>query len=65
MSKHIACDDVVSGCSFTAQAATEAELVDKVKAHAASDHGVKEITPELAAKVKAAIRSQEAAGPSR
>jgi predicted small metal-binding protein len=65
MSKHIACNDVVSGCGFTAEAATEAELVEKVKAHAASDHGVQEVTPELAAKVKAAIRNQEGAGPSR
>jgi predicted small metal-binding protein len=58
MDKHIACNDVVAGCSFTAQAETEAELVEKVKAHAAKDHGVREITPELAAKVKAAIQSR-------
>ena len=53
--KHIACGDVVPGCSFTASAATEEELVKKVVAHAARDHGV---TPELAAKVQAAIKSQ-------
>ncbi len=58
MDKQIACGDVVEGCSFTAEAATESELVEKVKAHAARDHGVKEITPELADKVKAAIRSR-------
>jgi predicted small metal-binding protein len=29
----------------------------KVAAHAAEHHGVSEVTPELAAKVKAAIRS--------
>ena len=56
--KHIACGDVVPGCSFTASAATEEELVKKVVAHAARDHGVTEITPELAAKVQAAIKSQ-------
>lgn len=58
MAKRIACDDVVKGCAFTAEAATEAELVEKVKAHAAEAHGVKEVTPELAAKVKAAIESR-------
>jgi predicted small metal-binding protein len=58
MTKHIACGDVVDGCAFTAEAATEAELVDKVKAHAANEHGVKDVTPELAAKVKAAIQSR-------
>jgi predicted small metal-binding protein len=56
--KHIACGDVVPGCSFTASAATEEELVKKVVAHAARDHGVTDITPELAAKVQAAIKSQ-------
>jgi len=58
MSKHIACGDIVDGCSFTVDAATESELVEQVKAHAAKEHGVKEITPELAAQVKAAIQSR-------
>lgn len=57
-SKHIACGDVVPGCNFTASAPTEEELLEKVVAHAASDHGVTEVTPELAAKVKAAIKTQ-------
>jgi predicted small metal-binding protein len=56
--KHIACGDVVPGCTFTASAATEEELVKKVVAHAAHDHGVTDITPELAAKVQAAIKTQ-------
>jgi predicted small metal-binding protein len=58
MGKHIACGEVVSGCSFTAEAATESELVEQVKAHAAKAHGLEEITPELAAKVKAAIQTR-------
>lgn len=58
MTQHIACGAIVDGCGFTAEAATETELVDKVKAHAAQAHGVKEVTPELAAKVKAAIRNR-------
>jgi predicted small metal-binding protein len=57
-SKNIACGDVVPGCAFTATAATEEEVIALVAAHAAHDHGVTEITPELAAQVKAAIRTQ-------
>ena len=57
-SKHIACGDVVPGCAFTATAATEEELIAQVAAHAAHDHGVTDITPELATQVKAAIRTQ-------
>jgi len=58
MAQHIACGDVVQGCQFTAEARTEEELLAAVKAHAAEDHGVREVTPELAAKVKAAIRTR-------
>jgi predicted small metal-binding protein len=57
-SKNIACGDIVPGCTFTAMGATEEELIAQVAAHAARDHGVTEITPELAAQVKAAIRTQ-------
>jgi predicted small metal-binding protein len=58
MAKHIACNDVVSGCGFTATATTEDEVVEKAAEHARESHGVKEITPELAAKVKAAIKDR-------
>ncbi len=58
MTKHIACNDVVKGCAFTASSPSEEELLKQVTAHAAEAHGVKEVTPELAAKVKAAIHSR-------
>jgi len=58
MTKQLACGDVVEGCAFTVSAATEEELLKRVKAHAAEAHDVKEISPELAAKVKAAIQNR-------
>jgi predicted small metal-binding protein len=58
MKKHSACGDVVPGCAFTASAASEEELVKKVVDHAAHAHGVTEVTPELAAKVQAAIKTE-------
>jgi predicted small metal-binding protein len=58
MEKQIACGDVVPGCGFKASAATEQELLAKVVEHAKGSHGVAEVTPELAAKVKAAIRDR-------
>jgi predicted small metal-binding protein len=54
---HISCADIVPDCPFTASAATEEELLAYVAAHAAHDHGIVEITPELAAKVKDAIKN--------
>ena len=57
MKKHIACNDVVPGCAFTASASTEEELLKKVAEHAAHDHRLTKVPPELTAKVKAAIRT--------
>lgn len=56
--KRIACAEIVPDCPFTASAATEEELLQKVAVHAAHDHGILEVSPELAAKVKAAIKSR-------
>jgi predicted small metal-binding protein len=56
--KRIACADIVPDCTFTATASSEEDLVKQVAAHAAQEHGVTEITPELAAKVKAAIATR-------
>jgi predicted small metal-binding protein len=58
MTKHIACGDIVDGCPYTASAATEEDLMKQVSQHAAQKHGVKEVTPELASKVKAAIQTR-------
>jgi predicted small metal-binding protein len=58
MTKQVACGDVVEGCSWTASAPTEKELLEKVVVHAAEKHGVQEVTPELAAQVKAAIQDR-------
>ena len=56
VSKRIVCGAIVPGCEWTAEAPTEAALLEKVAAHAADAHGVKEVTPELVAQVKAAIK---------
>ena len=56
--KYIACAEIVLECPFEASAATEEELLKQVVAHAAHDHGITNVTPEMAAKVKAAIKSR-------
>ena len=58
MTKHIACGDFVEGCAFRASARTEEELIQQVAQHAAQSHGIKEVTPELAEKVKSAIETR-------
>jgi predicted small metal-binding protein len=44
-------------CDFNARGATEDEVLKQAVAHASTAHQIKEMTPELAAKVRAAIRS--------
>ena len=53
--KQIECRALIPGCDWTARAATEEALLQKVIEHAAAAHGVSEVTPELASRVKAAI----------
>jgi predicted small metal-binding protein len=58
MAKQIACHDIMEGCAFQASAPTEEELLKQVVAHAGRDHGIHDVSPELAAKVKAAIQDR-------
>jgi predicted small metal-binding protein len=58
MAKQIACNDIMAGCAFKASAPTEEDLMKQVVVHAGEAHGVHDVTPELAAKVKAAIQDR-------
>jgi predicted small metal-binding protein len=58
VAKEFACGEIVDGCSFTAGAGTEDELLTKVTDHARHAHDIRDITPDLAAKVKAAIKER-------
>ena len=54
--KQVKCADAGMACDFTAQAETEEELMKKVAEHAREKHGITQVTPELAAKVKKIMR---------
>lgn len=56
MAQQLACGDVVPGCTFVAQAKDNDDLMKQVVTHAAEVHGVTEVSPELLAKVKAAVK---------
>ncbi|HWA56276.1 MAG TPA: DUF1059 domain-containing protein [Gemmatimonadales bacterium] len=57
MTKQFGCGDVVAGCRFTVTGDNEEEILRHVAEHAAAAHGLTEVTPELVARVKAAIRT--------
>ena len=56
MAKQLKCGDLMPGCGFVAKGANEDEVMRKAAEHAKAAHGLDEVTPELAAKVKGAIK---------
>jgi predicted small metal-binding protein len=60
MTKTLRCGDLVQGCPFEARG-TEEEILQKAAPHAVEAHGM-EITPDLVAAVKAAMRDDPPRG---
>lgn len=58
MTKVIYCKDVGFDCDGVIRAETEAELLKMVAEHADEVHNLKEISEEVLAKVRAAIRDE-------
>ena len=56
--KAMHCGDLMKGCDFIARGATDLEVMKKAAEHAKTSHGMDKITPEMAQKVKAAIRNE-------
>ncbi len=58
MEKVIRCRDVGFDCNGVIKAKTEAEAMTLAAAHARSAHGLKEITPEIVAKLKSVMKEE-------
>jgi predicted small metal-binding protein len=58
VAKVFACKDIMPDCDWSASAETEEELMKKIAAHGKESHGITEITPDMAEKVKQAIKDQ-------
>lgn len=65
MSKVVSCREVGVDCDFEARGETEQEILQKCAEHAKSAHGMDEIPPELAAKVRASIRDERTQKPAK
>jgi len=57
MAKELRCRDVGMNCDFETRGNTEEEVLQHAAAHARSAHEITEMPPDLAAKVRAAIRT--------
>jgi predicted small metal-binding protein len=60
MAKVLYCGDVVGSCDFVVRGESEQEVLEQAAEHARTAHNLQEITPEVASKVKAAIRDEAA-----
>jgi predicted small metal-binding protein len=62
MAKVLRCGDLVKGCAFEARG-TEEEILRKAAPHAVEAHGM-EVTPDLVAAVKGAMREEPGQPPA-
>ena len=59
MAKVLRCREVGVDCDFEARGESEEEILQKCAEHAKSAHGMDEIPPDLAVKVRGAIREED------
>jgi predicted small metal-binding protein len=57
MPKQLRCRDLGMNCDFEVRGNTEEEVLQQASAHARTAHQITEMPPELADKVRAAIRT--------
>jgi predicted small metal-binding protein len=58
MAKVLRCRDVGFDCEAVIRADTDEEVLAQAAAHAKTVHGLKEVTPEVVAAVRAAMRDE-------
>ena len=58
MAKVISCRDVGVDCDFQARAKSMDELMTVLAKHGKDAHGMTQISPEIVAKIKAAVRDE-------
>jgi predicted small metal-binding protein len=58
MTKVLRCGDLMPGCGYVARADDEGELMRKVAEHAREAHGMQSVPPDVAEKVKEAVRDE-------
>ena len=60
MAKVLHCNDVVPNCEYVARGDSEQEVLQQAAEHARTAHHIADVTPELADKVRSAIRDEAA-----
>ena len=60
MAKTVSCRDVGMDCDFVARGETDEDILQQCTEHARKDHGMTEIPPEVAEKLRGAIHDEAA-----
>ncbi len=58
MEKTLACGDLVPGCKAVLTGKDEKEVMERAAAHAKKEHKMDAVSPDMAAKAKAAIKDK-------
>lgn len=58
MTKVFSCRDVGVECDFVARGQTEEEIFQQIAEHGRTAHGMDQLSPELAEKVRCGIREE-------
>lgn len=53
--KQFVCGELVPGCTHVFQAPSDEEILEQVEVHARDDHGMPEVPPEVADRIRASI----------
>ena len=58
MAKELRCGNLMPGCQAVIEGKDEAKVMAKAAEHAKTAHGLQQIPPDVASKVRAAIREK-------
>lgn len=56
MTYRLACNDVIPGCTARFENTDREQMLNEIAEHAASAHGITEVTPELLAQLDAKMQ---------
>ena len=59
LEKSLSCGDLIPGCKAVLTGKDEQEVMERAAAHAKQAHNMDSVSPEIAAKAKAAIKDKK------
>ena len=57
--KQFVCGELVPGCTHVFHGGSDEEILEQVEVHAREDHGMPEVPPEVADRIRASITERD------